>query len=196
MLNDVIHTDEVLLRLMASDDSEAFTLLYRRHWEALFITAVKAIQSKEDAADIVQEVFLSLWNRRTEIIITSSLSSYLQTSVRYKAINYIEKNITRRNYLSMLSELADAHASSPEAILQVKEIQEAVNRAVVQMPPKMQEVYLLSRQEYLSHKEIASKLGISEETVKKHIQHAMKLVKESIGKSSVSLSALLLVLLS
>jgi RNA polymerase sigma-70 factor (family 1) len=194
--DNVIHTDESLLRLMAAGDTEAFTLLYRRHWESLFITAVKVIQSKEDAADIVQEIFLSLWNRRSEIVITASLSSYLQTSVRYKAIHYIEKNITRRNYLSMLSDLAESNASSPESILQVKEIQEAVSVAVKQMPPKMQEVYLLSRHEYLSHKEIAARLGISEETVKKHIQHAMQLIKTSLGKTSVSLTALLFTLLS
>ena len=62
------------------------------------------------------------------------------------------------------------------------------------MPPKMREVYQLSRQEHLSHKEIAARLGISEETVKKHIQHALQLIKTSLGQARVSLSIVLLTL--
>src|SRR6266700_5941362 len=93
------YSDETLLLLMAKSDQVAFTSLYRRYWEFLFITAVKVIRSREDAADIVQEVFLSLWNRRCDLSLTGPLSAYLLTSVRYKAIHYIEKNITRRNYL-------------------------------------------------------------------------------------------------
>ena len=60
----IIHTDEALLRLMAAGDQQAFSQLYRRYWEGLFITAAKALRGREEAADVVQDVFLSLWNRR------------------------------------------------------------------------------------------------------------------------------------
>jgi RNA polymerase sigma-70 factor (family 1) len=190
------YTDQQLLRLVADGDEEAFTLLYRRYWEVLFVRAVKVIGSREDAADIVQEVFLSIWHRRAELVITGSLGAYLQTSVRYQAIHYIEKNITRRNYLEQLTELANRSDLSPEALLQAKEVQQVVHDTVRDMPPRMREVWRLSRQENLSHAEIATRLGISEETVKKHIQHALQLIKTSIGRSSVSLTALLLCLFS
>jgi RNA polymerase sigma-70 factor (family 1) len=190
------HSDETLLRMIAGGDQEAFSCLYRRYWEPLFVTTVKVIRSKEDAADIVQEVFLSLWNRRSELSLTGSLAAYLQTSVRYKAIHYIEKNVTRRNYLEMLTDLAAAGSPpSAEALLQVKEIREAVSASVENMPSKMQTVYRLSRQEQLSHKEIAAQLGISEETVKKHIQHALHLIKTAIGRTSAPLTLLLISLL-
>jgi RNA polymerase sigma-70 factor (family 1) len=180
---------------MSSDDQEAFTLLYRHYWKDLFITAAKVLRGKEEAADVVQDVFLSLWNRRHELNIEGSLAAYLQTSVRYKAIHYIEKNITRRDYLALFTDVAvNALPPSAEIRLQLKEVQQAIHDTVARMPPKMQEVYRLSRQEHLSHKEIADRLGISAETVKKHIQHAIHMIKLTLGYTSVSFPLLLLYL--
>jgi RNA polymerase sigma-70 factor (family 1) len=192
----VLYSDENLLHLMAGNDQAAFTSLYRRHWEPLFITTVKVIGSKEDAADIVQEVFISLWNRRQELVLNSTLAAYLHASVKYKAINYIEKNITRRNYLKTLGDLEAASSPpSAEALLQIKDMQELIQTVLSNMPPKMREVYRLSRQEHLSHKEIAVRLGISEETVKKHIQHALQLLKAALGHGRFYLPAIFFTLL-
>lgn len=186
--NQSVHSDEALLRLMSSDDQEAFTLLYRRYWENLFVTAAKVLRGKEEAADVVQDVFLSLWNRRHELNIEGSLVAYLQTSVRYKAIHYIEKNITRRNYLVELIDVAvNTLPPSAELLLQLKEVQQAIHDTVDRMPAKMQKVYRLSRHEHLSHKEIADRLDISTETVKKHIQHALQLLKTTLGYTSIFL---------
>jgi len=178
---------------MSSDDQEAFALIYRRYWEGLFITAVKALRGKQEAEDVVQDVFLSLWNRRKELDIEGSLSAYLHTSVRYKAIHYIEKNITRRDYLALLTDVAvNTLSPSAEIQLQLKEVQQTIRETVARMPPKMQEVYHLSRHEHLTHKQIAEKLGISAETVKKHIQHALQLIKTALGYNSIAVSFVLL----
>jgi RNA polymerase sigma-70 factor (ECF subfamily) len=188
-----LYSDDHLLRLMAGNDQAAFTSLYRSYWEPLFVTTVKVIGSKEDAADIVQEVFISLWNRRQELSLTSTLAAYLHASVKYKAIHYIEKDITRRNYLKTLGDVeAASPAPSAEVLLHTKEVRELIQSVINNMPPKMREVYQLSRQEHLSHKEIAARLGISDETVKKHIQHALQLLKTALGQSSISLPAILL----
>ena len=178
----MLHTpDGQLLQQMAGGDRQVFTELYKRYWEDLFITAAKALRGKEEAADVVQDVFLSLWSRRNELDLQGSLAAYLHTSVRYKCIHYIEKNITRRDYLVQLAEVAIS-ASSPNAEinLQLKEMQQIVNNAVAKMPPKMQEVYKLSHQEHLSYKEISDCMNISVETVKKHIQHALQLIRKDM----------------
>ena len=175
-------SDEQLLQQMSGGDMQAFTELYRRYWEDLFITATKALRGKEEAADVVQEVFLSLWNRRNDLDLQGSLAAYLHTSVRYKCIHYIEKNITRRDYLVQLVEVTIS-VSSPNAEinLQLKEMQQVINNTVAKMPPKMQKVYKLSRQEHLSYKEISDCMNISVETVKKHIHHALHLIKKDIA---------------
>lgn len=177
------HTsDEQLLLQMGEGDRSAFSLLYRRYWEDLFITASRSLRGKEEAADVVQDVFLSLWNRRNELNLQGSLAAYLHTSVRYKCIHYIEKNITRRDYLVQLAEVAiSASFPSAEINLQLKEMQQTINNAVAKMPPKMQEVYKLSRREHLSNKEISDCMSISVETVKKHIQHALHLIRKDLG---------------
>ncbi|HEY8954640.1 RNA polymerase sigma-70 factor [Chitinophaga sp.] len=190
-------SNEELLSQMAAGDQGAFTQLYRRHWESLFITTVRVIRDKEDAEDIVQEVFASLWNRRLELDLTCSLGTYLQASVKYKAINYIEKNITRRHYLSALGKTSEViEPPSADVLLRVKEIQQVLQSVIANMPPKMREVYLLSRQQHLSHKEIAAHLGISELTVKKHIQNALQLLRSAMGNTNAQVSALLIYLLS
>jgi RNA polymerase sigma-70 factor (ECF subfamily) len=177
----IIDTDAKLLQQMAVDDNCAFTTLYRRYWEALFVTAAKALRSKSEAADMVQDVFLSLWNRRKELNIQGSVAAYLHTCVRYKCINYIEKNITRRDYLLLLTEVEiNNFPTSAESNLVLKEMQETISKTVSKMPPKMQEVYKLSRQEHLSHKEIAECMSISVETVKKHIRHALNLIRTDL----------------
>ena len=192
-----LDSDGDLLRRMASDDQSAFTSLYRRHWESLYVSTVRVIRSKEDAEDIIQEVFTSLWNRRRSLDITGPLAGYLQASVKYKAISYIDRNITRRHYLQTLSKTAEMPIDvSPEVLLRVKEVQQLLHTVIAHMPPKMREVYQLSRQQQLSHKEIASRLGISEETVKKHIQNALQLLRSAMGKAPVSIPALLYFLLS
>lgn len=173
--------DDQLLLQMAGGDRKAFTELYKRYWEDLFITAAKALRGKEEAADVVQDVFLSLWNRRNELNLRGSLAAYLHTSVRYKCIHYIEKNITRRDYLVQLAEVViRSPSTNAEINLQLKEIEQTVNKAVAKMPPKMQEVYKLSRQEHLSYKEISNCMNISVETVKKHIQHALNLIRKDM----------------
>jgi RNA polymerase sigma-70 factor (family 1) len=192
----VNHSDGELLKLLKEDSQQAFAQIYRRHWEALFITAAKALRGKEEAEDVLQDVFLSLWNRRKDLIIEHSLAAYLHTSVRYKVIHYIEKNITRRDYLVLLTEMAvHTHPASAEHQLNLKEVQQILGDAITKMPAKMQQVYRLSRMQNLSHKEIADQLGISTETVKKHIQHALQIIKTALENNKISSCLLLAYLL-
>lgn len=166
-------------------NEEEFISIYRRYWEELFTTAVRALRGKEEAADVVQDVFLSFWKRRNELNIQGSLEAYLHTSVRYNCIHYIKKNITRRDYLLLLSEVEIGYFfNKAESDLQLKELQQTVHNTVAKMPSKMQEVYRLSRNEHLTHKEIAGAMSISVETVKKHIQHALNLIKINLPTGS------------
>lgn len=176
-----IYTDEVLIRQIVDDDSDAFTLLYRRHSDDLLLTANRALRDKSAAADMVQDIFLSLWNRRKEIQITGTVRTYLHTAVRYHCLHYIEKNITRHDYLSRLAETVEEFVSDNIIEeLQLKELRQVLHEVISHLPIRMQEVYKLSRDENLTHKEIAERLSISVETVKKHIQHALQQIKSAL----------------
>lgn len=189
----LLHSDVELLNEITLGNHDAFKLLYRRYWEEMFVTATNALRNKEEAADVIQDVFLSLWNRRNELDIRGSVAAYLHTSVRYKCIHYIEKNITRRDYLVHLADVAVSfYHPNAEINLQLKELEQAIKSSIAKMPPKMQKVYKLSRQEHLSYKEISNSMSISVETVKKHIQHALYLIRKDLPPSVLMMIAWIL----
>lgn len=186
------YPDEQLLKLLRNNDEAAFTTLYQRYLPQLSRHVWKIIRIEEDAKDIVQEVFLSIWRRRAELEITGSFSAYLKKSVQNLSIRYIQRNISRATFLTSLHQ-ATKHlaAPPPEQALEVKQLQEQLARAVASLPPKMQEVYRLSRQQQLTYKEISIQLGIAETTVKKQINNALKLIGKS-GDFSVTVVMLML----
>ncbi|MBX3257820.1 MAG: RNA polymerase sigma-70 factor [Chitinophagaceae bacterium] len=180
-------TDDALMQLLRNSDAAAFAEIYRRHWERLALQVLKITRSREDARDIVQEVFVSVWKRRMEIELRGPLVVYLLKSVRNVAIRYIERNITRHNYLQTLSGSIAAEAPDPILHCEYRELQHKLDRAVASLPPKMQEVYLLSRNERMSYKEIADHLGIAENTVRKQLSNALKSLRTSVSELTISL---------
>jgi RNA polymerase sigma-70 factor (family 1) len=173
--------DSQLIQLISTGDEMSFTALYRRYWSYLYSTAVKLLRSDDFAMDVVQDVFHSLWIRRETLAIKGSVRGYLYTSVRYKALNIIKKNISDHDYMDILIRIIpefDHHDA--QLLLEGKELEQRINDVVGRMPEKMKKVYNLSRYGNLSHQEISEELGISKETVKKHIQHALCILKKSI----------------
>src|SRR5690606_38532670 len=106
-------------------------------------------------------------------------------SVRNVAIRHIEKNITRNHYLETLSDSLAVDAASPETYFEYKELKHTVDQAVANLPSKMQEVYLLSRKEKMTYKEIANRLGIAENTVRKQLSNALKSLRACVGESTM-----------
>ncbi len=180
-------TDDALMQLLREGDTKAFAELYERHWEWLSLQVLKILHSREDARDIVQEVFVSIWKRRMEIELKSTLTGYLLKSVRNITIRYLEKNITRNHYLQTLSDNFLTEAGNPALYCEYRELQHTVDGAVAGLPPKMREVYLLSRNEKMSYKEIACRLGIAENTVRKQLSNALKSLRASVSELTVLL---------
>lgn len=182
-------SDNALVELLKNSDSRAFEEIYQRYWDRLSLQVLKITGSREDARDIVQEVFVSIWKRRSEIELKGPLVVYLFKSVRNGAIRYIEKNITRNNYLHTLSVNAPLDMSTPASQYDLKELQNKLQQVVAGLPSKMQEVYLLSRNEGMSYKEIAQYLGIAENTVRKQLSNARKSIRTSASELSLVLFA-------
>ena len=174
-LSDIQLTD-----LMGSGDHAAFTEIYKRHWAFLFNSAFKATRHEEDSMDICQTVFIWLWENREVIQISSSLKGYLFTAVKYKIANLIRDGKIRETLFDELKEVD--FQTYKENELEIKELKNFIAQIINDLPPKCREVYQLSRDEQLSHKEIAQKLGISEKTVDEQIHRALKKLRAPLSK--------------
>ncbi len=168
------YADDILLDLLKEDNGEAFDVIYMRYWERLYFYLVKAIRDTAEAEDILQEIFVSLWKRRRNLENVDSLYSYLHSCVRYGGFRYIRQEIKRNHFRKSWSLLFTDADDLFEQQLAANELSLLVNREIDKLPLKMKQVFLLSRTEDLSHKEIAHKLNISDKTVKKQISNALK----------------------
>lgn len=188
--------DSELILLIKQKEEQAFTEIYNRYWEKMASYAIRLTKSEEEAADIVQEIFVSLWNRRNILVIKSTLGAYLIRSTRNLCLRYIERNINTCDFLDKITEQAVDNSLNIEESISLKELQENIDLGIAKLPKKMREVYLLSRDEQLSYHEIAKKLNIAEGTVKKQVSNALKIIADSLnGKLSATMMAIFLHLL-
>lgn len=175
------YSDSELFDLLKSGDREAFTEIYERYWKVMYIHAVKMLGGKDDAEDIVQELFINLWIKGNDIPFNTSLYGYLYVSARNKIINLIHQRSTRKNTLSFLAFSTEKARNTTIDKITEKELRSAVEKGIQNLPEKMQYIFNLSRKQHLSHKEIANQLSISDKTVKKQIGNAIRLIKPRLN---------------
>jgi RNA polymerase sigma-70 factor (family 1) len=185
-------TDKVLLDRLSGGDEGALNDIYLLYWEGLFLSAFNVLKDKAACEDIIQELFLQLWQKRATLQINTSLSAYLYTAVRYNVFRQIRTGKVRRELFQHIDERIEGLAAAPLANAEEREIHQKLAQVVASLPEKCREVYILSREEELSHKEIASKLNISTKTVENQITIALKRVRSSLNTLSVFLSSCLL----
>lgn len=189
-------SDNELLALLHKESELAFSEIYNRYWEKMYSYSIRLTKSDEESADIVQEIFISLWNRKTDLTVRGSLASYLIKSARNLSLRYIERNIHLTDFSEKLTEIIADTSQNIEESISVKELERQIELGIEKLPKKMKEVYILSRNEQLSYREISLKLNISEETVKKQIHNSLKIISSALrGKVSVATSLLFLHLL-
>ncbi|MFT4205317.1 MAG: RNA polymerase sigma-70 factor [Chitinophagaceae bacterium] len=169
------HDDMYLLTLLKDGDDKAFSELYTRYWDKLFYVGGKKLRDLQEAENIVQEIFLDLWNRRLQLDITGTLSHYLAVALKYKIINFQAR--TARHILP--SQTIDAEDHSTSQWLNFQELKGRLDRLVTQLPEKCRLAYAL-REEGLSQKEIAQEMGVSENTVESHIKKALKFLRSGL----------------
>lgn len=170
-----------LLSLLKEGDENAFSEIYHRYFYVLYLHAYNRLREKEQAKDIIQELFSFIWLKRNAIEFKQSLSSYLYTSVRNRILNYIAHNKVKFKYeLSQNTSVTGAHESTDFRVRE-RQLAHIIEQEIQALPEKMRLVFELSRKENFSHKEIGEKLGISEQTVRSHIKHALRLLRSKLG---------------
>ncbi|WP_207420290.1 RNA polymerase sigma factor [Desertivirga brevis] len=174
-------SDKEIFEQLKKADRTAFSEIYERYWGILFRHARRMLQDDNEAKDLVQDVFATLWAGAPEITLTSSLSAYLYASVRNKVFNLIERGKVKQNYQASLENFILAGEYTTDNAILEKELARRIEAEIKLLPPKMREVFELSRKHHLSYREIAWELKISENTVKKQINKALTSLRLKIS---------------
>jgi RNA polymerase sigma-70 factor (ECF subfamily) len=173
---------------MKAGHRHAFNEIYERYWFRLYASAVKRLISRDDAKDLVQDLFCNLWMKKNSLVINTSLSSYLFTAIKYRVINHIESNITKQSYLSSLDRaVVDCDNSANEAIIG-RDLEAFLESGINTLSPNVKKVFELSRKEHLSVREISERLHISDQTVKNQISKALKVLRVHLSDISAALA--------
>lgn len=177
-------SDQEILTLIGQDDRAAFSELYNRYWQAMYQAAWNVLRDQESCMEVIQEVFVWLWDHRSGLQI-SSLPAYLRSAVKYKVTDILRSNRAREACFVNLDELDPANLLFIEDPLELKELKTVISQMSAKLPQRARLIFDLSRNEQLSNREIATKLGISEKTVENQITIALKKLRIAMGSVSV-----------
>jgi RNA polymerase sigma-70 factor (ECF subfamily) len=174
------YTDEELVQLLRENDHKAFAELYERYWDKLFFLAGKKLDDLYEAEHIVQDLFLDLWHRRTELNIQQSIGGYLVVAVKYRIINVQARRYKQAARFNENVAATPQHDNSTENWLTLRELQDSLHHQISRLPEKCALAFSL-RDDGLSYKQIAAEMNISEKTVEMHISRAFKALRTGLG---------------
>ncbi|HJU45724.1 MAG TPA: RNA polymerase sigma-70 factor, partial [Chitinophagaceae bacterium] len=168
-----------LLERLKAADTEAFEALYVHSRERLFAYALYLIKDEIAAQDLVQELFIDLWERQLFRNIQTALIPYLTRTVHNRSLEYLKKEITKKN-LKKQFEAIESDRFLETSRLENKELGKEIKAAIAKLPPMPAKVFQLHYIEKLSHAEIAERLNISRSTISNHMDRALKLLRADL----------------
>lgn len=167
-------SDQQLATLLCKGEREAFRQVYLRYWKRLYQIAERKVP-KEIAEEIVQDIFVRLWSKRETPI--QNLQYYLFSAVKYGILNHIKKQIIENKHIEYKLHVSKNNENTTDYDLLLAELQAAITQALTLLPQKTQQIFSLSRFDFLSHQEIAIQLNISEKAIEYHITQALKVLR-------------------
>ena len=170
-------SDQDLLNAMKQDDSQSFNEIYKRYWKGLFTFANNILEDQGACEDIVQDIFTQLYLKRKEVFITN-LKSYLFQAVKFQAIKHLRRNKLHQRHIDRLDIIK--FANQTEQSIDFKELDFFIKDSLLQLQDRCGQIFRMSRYEYLSHEQIAEKLGISTQTVKNQITKALNHLRANL----------------
>lgn len=172
-------TDEQLVESLRKGNEKSFEEIYHRYWYRLYTIAYQETGTKEEAEELVQDVFENLWYKREESLI-KHLRAYLIVSMKHRVMNYIKSAITQRKYQEYLIFHEIRQSYGTDEIVNFSDLSRAVDEVMKKLPEKTSEVFRLSRFENQSVKDIAEKLSLTEKGVEYHITQSLKVLKDHL----------------
>jgi RNA polymerase sigma-70 factor (ECF subfamily) len=154
-----------------------FEQFYRKYQPSLVAYAIYLTKSKEDAIEIVNDVFVAIWNKKDNLQIGDGLKAYLYTATKNRCFNFLKQ---RKIEFSQLQDLDVESDLKADQILSTKEQVKSINDVLAMLPPRCKQVFLMSRIDGFTYKEIAELLEISIKTVENQMSKALKIFKEKL----------------
>lgn len=187
---DNLYTNRELLQRVATGDRLAFRQLFDLYKLRLYTFVYQLTSSKADAEEIVQDVFTKLWEVRASLAGVEYPVKYIFTIARNKSLNHLTKIARDRQLLQQLWVNISQFDNTTEELLQAQESQKLIREAINQLSPQRQTIFELSREQGLTHEDIADRLGLSKSRVKNIIVEILKFVKDYLARYSTLVSTI------
>lgn len=168
------HSDQELIGLLKDGNQRAFKMLYDRYWEKLIHYAAQKTGDLMEAENAVQEVFISLWNRREQPEISTDLCRYLTVSVKYRVIKFLDKQRTQRLHEQNSLTTYDLLDDSTQQYLDLEELRLWLEENICKLPQQSALIFRMSKEQGMSHKQISQETGLSEKAVNSHLVRSKK----------------------
>jgi RNA polymerase sigma factor (sigma-70 family) len=191
-------TDIELWQSIKCADEKAFKMLMDRYWSPLYNKAFARINKEDVSKDLVQEILISIWVNKEKLPDDVLPKAYLFTALKYKVLNFVSYSIVRLNHANMVLAMQQVETNStPEDLINIKELRTAILSSTEKMPARMREVFELNYREGLSITEIAIEKGISSQSVKNYLYEAKRILKKHLSSqiSSEQMAGLIMVIL-
>jgi len=172
-------SDELLVKLLRVEDKGAFNEIYKRYWKELFKSSQRKVKSESVIEELLQNVFLSLWEKRTTHQI-ENLGGYLFNSLKYQIINHYRALILAEKYADFAHAKLEQYDSSPEESVNFQDITAIFDKVLKQLPEKTSRIFHMSRLEYKTTREISEILNLPERTVEYHITQSLRLLRQQL----------------
>lgn len=172
--------DTELVSLLNCGDKKAYNLLFCKYYKPLVAYAYRMVEL-DDAEDIVQELFLWIWEKREQFIITSSFSNYVFRAVHLRCLLCIQNNKNKQRKDNLYWQPQDLYAETPLEYFETKELLEKIEQTLQRLPKNYREAFIMQRFHGMSYKEMAQELGVSVKTVDYRIQKAKKMLSKDLS---------------
>jgi RNA polymerase sigma-70 factor (family 1) len=176
-------SDFKLTELLKMGDEDALAEIFVRYHPLLLNFTYKKINDKEQSKDILQEVFTQLWMNRATFELNPSLSSYLYTLALNIIRNLYKHQKVKDKHIQHLKQIMEEvdRGEKADYLIREKDIQSLIEKEISALPQRSREVFILRRKAFLSNKEIAERMGLSEQTIETHMKHAIKKLRNRLG---------------
>jgi len=172
--------DNLLASRIRNDNLDAFELLYHRYKKKLYYFSLRYLEDNAEAEELVQMVFISVWEHRKTLDDTKSIKSYIYKSAVNYIYNYLKKKSIRRRYVEQELQKPEGSANQTYDQIFYKDLEKRIDTIITSLPPQQQKIFNFSRFEGLSHEEIAKKLELSVRTVENQIYRVIKVIKKHL----------------